>query len=319
MRRVSLIFATLALTAVASAHADSNANIHRTFNVGDGGTIRLDADVGDVRLTSGGPGTLTVEVTRRGTSDEINKNVLTFDQSGNDVTVRSRFEHESSWFHWSRDLSVHYTIRIPAHYNVDLKTSGGDISGDDIGGTADVRTSGGDVKLARVSGVIHAKTSGGDVTIESGGGAVFANTSGGDVNIHEVGGNLEAKTSGGSIEIRRAGGTVLARTSGGGIRIDDAIDTVDASTSGGSITAHFSRQPRGDSRLSTSGGGVTVELAPSIGAELDARASGGGVHSDVPVTVQGKQDEDALVGRINGGGPKMVLRTSGGGITLRRG
>jgi putative adhesin len=301
MRRVSLIFATLALTTAASAHADSNANIHRTFNVGNGGTIHLDADVGDVRVESGGAGTLTVEVTRRGSSDEMKENVVTFDQSGNDVNVRSRFEHESSWFHWSRDLSVHYTIHIPARYNVDLKTSGGDISGDDIGGNADVRTSGGNVKLARVSGVVH------------------AHTSGGDVEIREVGGNLEAKTSGGSIEVSRAGGTVLARTSGGGIRIDDAADTVDASTSGGSITARFSRQPRGDSRLSTSGGGVTVELAPSIGAELDARASGGGVHSDVPVTVQGTQDEDALVGRINGGGPKMVLRTSGGGIRLRKG
>jgi Toastrack DUF4097 len=317
MRRVSLVFAALALTAL-TAHADQN-TVHRTFNVGNGGTLHVDADVGDVHVTSGSAGAVTIEVTRRGSSEDVRNDHLTFDQSGNDVTVRSRNEHESSWFRWSRSLDVHYEIRIPSRYNIEVKTSGGNITGSDIGGNADVHTSGGDVKLGRVSGTVRAKSSGGDVTIESSGGTVNANTSGGDVVIHEAAGNLEAKTSGGSIEIRHAGGTVLAHTSGGGIRIDDAMDTVDATTSGGSITARFSRQPRGDSRLSTSGGGVTIELAPGIGAELDARASGGGVRSDVPVTIQGTRDDDSLVGRINGGGPRLVLRTSGGGITVRRG
>jgi DUF4097 and DUF4098 domain-containing protein YvlB len=316
MRRVSFVFAALALTAL-TAHADQN-TVHRTFNVGNGGTLHVDADVGDVHVTSGSAGVVTIEVTRRGKSEDVRDERLTFDQNGNDVTVRSRDEHESSWFRW-RSLEVHYEIKIPSRYSIDIKTSGGDITGSDIGGNADVHTSGGDVKLGRVSGTVRAKSSGGDVTIESSGGTVNAYTSGGDVNIREAAGNLEAKTSGGSIDIRRAGGTVLAHTSGGSIRIDDAMDRIDATTSGGSISARFSRQPRGDSRLSTSGGGVTVELAPGIGAELDARASGGGVRSDVPVTIQGTRDEDSLVGRINGGGPRLVLRTSGGGITLRRG
>jgi DUF4097 and DUF4098 domain-containing protein YvlB len=317
MRRVSAVFAALALTTL-TAHAEQN-TVHRTFNVGSGGTLHVDADVGDVHVTSGSAGVVSIEVKRRGSSEEVRNDHLTFDQSGSDVTVRSRAEHESLWFHWSRSLDVHYEITIPSRYNIDIKTSGGDITGSDIGGNADVHTSGGDVKLGRVSGTVRAKSSGGDVTIESAGGTVNANTSGGDVVIREAAGNLEAKTSGGSIDIRRAGGTVLAHTSGGSIRIDDATDTVDATTSGGSITARFSRQPRGDSRLSTSGGGVTVQLAPGIGAELDARASGGGVRSDLPVTIQGTRDEDSLVGRINGGGPRLVLRTSGGGITLHRG
>ena len=53
--------------------------------------------------------------------------------------------------------------------------------------------------------------------------------------------------------------------------------------------------------------------------DLDAHASGGGVSSDVPITVQGKQDEDSLVGKINGGGPKLVLRSSGGGVRVKKG
>jgi hypothetical protein len=52
--------------------------------------------------------------------------------------------------------------------------------------------------------------------------------------------------------------------------------------------------------------------------ELDARASGGGVDSDVPVTVQGTQERDQVRGRIGGGGPALVLRSSGGGIRVKR-
>jgi hypothetical protein len=102
MRRVSLVFATLALTALA-AHADQK-TVHRTFNVGSGGTLHVDADVGDVHVMSGSAGVVTVvtiEVTRRGKSEDVRDDRLTFDQNGNDVMVRSRAEHESSWFRWS--------------------------------------------------------------------------------------------------------------------------------------------------------------------------------------------------------------------------
>lgn len=320
MRRVFTVLAAFALTL--TAHADSRNNISRTFDVSDGGTIRLNADVGDVHVTTGGSGKVTIEIVRHARSaEQLERNEVTFNQSGSDVTVRSRYDNDRhNWFSWKNDsIDITYNIRIPARYNVDLHTSGGDIEGGDIGGNADLNTSGGNLKLNRVSGNVHARTSGGDIDLDSASGTVTLNTSGGDIEIRDAASSVEAKTSGGSIEIRRAGGTVLARTSGGSIRIDDVVDTVNAETSGGSITAHFSRQPRGDSRLSTSGGGVTVELAPSIGAELDARASGGGVHSDVPITVQGTHDDDSLVGRINGGGPRLVLRTSGGGITVRRG
>ena len=320
MRRALTIFAVLALIAL-SAGAATNDTVRKSFNVGDGGTITLDADIGDIHVTSGGSGSLTIDVVRSARSAEVLKDhELTFDQSGNDVNVRSKFDRDfRGWFEWRSPLEVHYEIRVPAHYNINLKTSGGDIKAGDIGGTAEVRTSGGDIALAHVNGAVRANTSGGDVSIESASGAITARSSGGDVTIHDAASTIDAKTSGGSIEIKRVGGTVMARTSGGGIRIDDASDTIDASTSGGSIHARFSRQPRGDSRLSTSGGGVTVELASSIGAELDAHSSGGGVHSDVPVTVQGSQDDDSLRGRINGGGPRLVLRTSGGGISVRRG
>ena len=319
MRRAGLILAALALAAF-TAHAESTKNVSRTFDVGDGGTIHLDADAGDVHVTSGGSGHVTIEVVERRKAEGFD---IKFDQRGSDVYVRARdMEHEHRRFfsfRWNDSDWITFNVHVPARYNLDVHTSGGTISSGDVGGNAELHTSGGNIRLGRVGGTVLARSSGGDIRIDGATGRVDAHTSGGDVEIHDAGSSIEAKSSGGSIEIRRAGGAVLARTSGGGIHIEDAVDTVDATTSGGSVTARFSRQPRGDSRLSTSGGGVTVELAPSVGVELDAHASGGGVHSDMPMTIQGTHEDDSLVGKINGGGPRLILRTSGGGITVRRG
>jgi len=50
---------------------------------------------------------------------------------------------------------------------------------------------------------------------------------------------------------------------------------------------------------------------------LDLNTSGGEVECDLPVTMQGKFGESKLRGKLNGGGPLLTLRTSGGDIELR--
>lgn len=315
MRRY-VTFALVLLLATA-AHAATD-TIRKGFQVAPGGTLHLDAGVGAITIVTGGTG-VAFEVNRkaRGRHDEeqLREHRITFRQEGNDVIVESDFEDR--WDRWFSDYDVEWNIRVPADYNLDVKTSGGSIDLADIGGTVVAKTSGGSIKTGMLKDTATLKTSGGSIHIGGARTNVVAHTSGGWIKVGDASGPVEAKTSGGSITIERAAGDVLARTSGGGITIEDASGTVDASTSGGSIHARLSRQPRGDSRLSTSGGGVTVTLASGIAVNLDARASGGGVHSDVPITISGSQDDDELKGAINGGGPKLVLRSSGGGIRVK--
>lgn len=313
---LALAFALLLTT---TAFADDV--IRKGFNVAEGGTLRLDADLGDVKIVTGGNG-VAIEVIRdaRGRKGEerMREHKIDFRQSGNDVIITSDDDgDDNGWFQWSDDYRVQWNIRVPARYNIDVKTSGGGIDLADIGGTVEARTSGGGIRTGKLSGDATLKTSGGSIRVGGATGELNAHTSGGSIDIGDTTGDVEAKTSGGSISLSRVGGKVVARTSGGGIRVDDALGTVDASTSGGSITANLSRQPQGDSRLATSGGSVTVNIAGGVNLELDARASGGGVKSDVPVLVQGTQDDDSLRGRIGNGGPKLVLRSSGGGIRVR--
>lgn len=323
MRRHTITLALAAALFMTTAAIAADDTIRKGFNVADGGTLRLDADIGDVTIVTGGNG-VAVEVVRkaRGRKGEerLREHKIDFRQDGNDVVIDSDIDDDdnwSNWLRWSDDYEVQWNIRIPSRYNLEVKTSGGGIDLADIGGTVDARTSGGGIKTGKLSGESTLKTSGGSIRVGGATAELTAHTSGGSIEIGDTTGAVEAKTSGGSITLARVGGKVLARTSGGGIRVEDAMGTVDASTSGGSITARLSRQPQGDSRLATSGGSVTVNIAGGVNLELDARSSGGGVSSDVPMTVQGTQDDNELRGKIGNGGPKLVLRSSGGGIRVR--
>jgi putative adhesin len=321
LRRIAIF---VALFTVSAAYAAIESPVHRTFNVGPGGTLTLDADLGDIQLAGGGNG-VTIDVIRRArTSSQSRANEifrdldLTFDQAGNDVHVRARYEHPARWFNWSNDLDLRFVITVPSRYNVQLGTSGGDIRVGDLQGDVRVKTSGGSIDLGHITGPVDGRTSGGDVTVAGARGRVDVHTSGGSIRIGDTEGPVQAKTSGGSIDIRHAAGDLYARTSGGSIVIEEALGTVDAQTSGGSIRARLAQQPSADSRLATSGGNITVSLAPNVSVDVDAHTSGGDVESDLPITLLGRQSESRLEGKINGGGPKLVLRSSGGGIRLRR-
>ena len=322
--RSAVLAAVLGLVSISAARAAIDSPIHRNFNVRPGGTITIDADIGDIKVTSGAAN-VSVDVIRRARTssrshaDELFKDLdVSFAQEGNDVRIRSRYNHPTSWFHWNTDLDVHYVVNVPSQYNVDLTTSGGDITVSDLNGQVRAKTSGGEVSLGRINGLVDAHTSGGDVSMAGSHANAMLSTSGGDIKVGDAAGSLSVKTSGGSIDIRRAGSDVKAYTSGGSIEIGDAGGVIDATSSGGSIRARLSRQPHGDSKLSTSGGGITVSLAPNVALDIDAHTSGGDVASDVPLTILGKQNDSSLNGKLNGGGPKLVLRSSGGDIRLQK-
>lgn len=285
--------------------------IDKSFTVKPGGTLTVDTRRGSIEVegASGSQVEVTVireaRTTNRSKAQEMfEKFPVDFEQRGGDVFVTANYRENSAWKRFWNDLGnklrVKFIIKVPEVYNVDLKTSGGGITVNDLEGRVESKTSGGSLKFDNIAGDITGRTSGGSVRI----GEVF-----GDSKIH---------TSGGSITIDRARGTVDAHTSGGGITVHEVMGAIRAETSGGSIKAFLSRQPEGPCRLTTSGGGVTVTMAEDIGVDLDAHTSGGSVSTDFPVAIQGKINRSSLKAEVNGGGPELYLRSSGGSIRLKR-
>ncbi|MFQ5740638.1 MAG: DUF4097 domain-containing protein [Acidobacteriota bacterium] len=292
---------------LALAQSDTDENtLHRSFQVSPGGLLTVETPTGSIDVQSGESDRVDVEIRARNRQGDYLQEILDeldiqFLPSGRDVTVR--VERKGGGDHWwdfgRRRIRLEFHISVPSAYNVDLKTAGGSIQVDDLEGEVRAVTSGGSLTFGRLRG------------------SVFGRTSGGSISLTGSRGDADVKTSGGSIKIGEVEGNVVAHTSGGSVRVDEVYGSIDASTSGGSVRARISSQPEGDCRLTTSGGSVTVDLAGGIGLVVDAKTSSGRVIADMSVSGSGPRDKHSLRGEINGGGPRLVLRTSGGNIRLR--
>jgi DUF4097 and DUF4098 domain-containing protein YvlB len=226
---------------------------------------------------------------------------IDFRKSGDDVVIDGNYDYERfrSIFGRRSRLQVRFVITVPEKYNIDLKTKGGSIDVSEIEGDVKARTSGGSLRFAYVKGPVWGRTSGGSITLDGCSGDVDVNTSGGSIKIGEVKGEVKAHTSGGSIQVK------------------EVMGTINASTSGGSITAYISKQPKADCSLVTSGGSITAHLTEGIAVDLDAGTSGGHVTTDFEVTIKGKISKSKLIAKINGGGPRLYLHTSGGSVYIK--
>ena len=283
------------------------------------------------------------------------KHEVTFSQGDGEVRVTGTSKSKVG-FSFNTDesrLQVSYVVTVPKKFNLDLRTAGGSISVEALEGQVASRTSAGNLNLGSINGGVTAETAGGSIEIVSGrgitaktsagnirvreavgdaalethggsitidqaGGGVKARTSAGNIGIGVVAGNVSASTSGGSIEIKKAGGTVKADTSAGNITLGDAAQVITAQTHGGSITAHVTGPLTQASELRTSAGNITLWLPETAALDLDAKTSAGSVRSAFDLQPDKKTMKDTLRGKLNGGGPSLVLHTAGGSIELKK-
>ena len=121
----------------------------------------------------------------------------------------------------------------------------------------------------------------------------------GNVDVSGVFGELDIDTTNGGIDVKASGGRVTASSTNGGISVELA-EVTDGE----------------EMRFETTNGGVKLVLPPSVRASLTARTTNGSITTDFPIAVQGKIHRSRLEGDINGGGGKIDIRTTNGGIHI---
>ncbi len=298
------------LASPASLSAKITRTVEKTFAVQPGGNLKASTQGGDITIKTADVNEVHItakQVIRASTdkeADEILEDLaLTFEQSGNDVTAEAKYEKSGIGMHWGSwpPVQVSFTVTVPKNFNLNLNTSGGDIAVASLKGDVRARTSGGSLQFERIDGDIDGHTSGGDIVLTEG--------------------TARAKlgTSGGNIHIERAGGPTEVSTSGGDIVINSVAQLISASTSGGNVKATLTEPLKQDTVLSTSGGDVRVHVVKGTGFLLDASTSGGDVNAaGLTITIdKGGVGKSRLVGSVNGGGPRLKLRSSGGDITIK--
>jgi DUF4097 and DUF4098 domain-containing protein YvlB len=328
---LSLKLASLTLAAATTFAAEQDV-ITKSFTAKPGDTLHMRVDRGSIKVLTADTDKVDVKVVRelkRGSESEAReayeKHKINIAQDGN--TIRIEADNPSAgvrtgFLFWKsikspfQNLHVEYTVTIPSRFDVDLRTAGGNIDLDDLQGDVQLHTSGGHITLSSITGPIKAHTSGGNVTLTDAKGNADLHTSGGHLKVGKIEGDLLAKTSGGNITLDQIKGVSDISTSGGHINVKSAQGTIKARTSGGNVTAHLLEQPTADCSLRTSGGHINVTVAEKLALDLNARTSGGRITSDFPG--QMNKQRSKLTAQVNGGGPELVLDTSGGNIEVRK-
>jgi hypothetical protein len=288
---------TLAALLVASAGAArADFRLEKQFDLTPGGTFSLRSEAGSVTVRGGAGQTARIVVTS--TRDDFADLFDTRFEPGGANRLDVTIERKSHFGHWSFGGRTEVDVELPRDVE------------------AEIHSSGGSVEISALDGRVKAGSSGGSVHISDIGGAVELSSSGGGVEVRDVKGGARVDSSGGSVTLDRIAGDVDASSSGGGVRITDAGGRVVADSSGGPVRVVFAAGNAKGGDLQSSGGGVHVGIDPAVGLDVDASSSGGGVSCDLPLTIRGRVSRNHLVGRLNGGGATLRLRSSGGGVTL---
>lgn len=273
-----------------------------SFTLSGEGTLDVQTSGGHITVTGSSSNTVEVEmyVRKNGknlTPDDTNLEDWDIDISQSGQSIRAIAERKGSgwnWFGGQNKPSVSFVVYTPKNINSDLNTSGGHIKVGGLSGEQQIKTSGGHLELSTLTGTVNARTSGGHITVS------------------DVQADLKARTSGGHIEAENSEGNLTFKTSGGHISLNNVAGTVEAHTSGGSIEADLITIGEFVD-LKTSGGNVNITVPTDIGLNLDLKGSF--VSSNLQ-NFSGKAERNEIEGQINGGGPSISARTSGGTVSL---
>ncbi len=299
LRVFSLLLAALGFAAPAAVRADPEGDITHTikriFEAAPGAVLHLEIDQGEIEVQTRGEGEvfveiqLTADVNARADAKELfDAYVADFEQRGSEIYVRARRDGgERSGGRWGRwregaGLGVRVQVRVPRSVHLDVNTGQGNIA---IG------------------------------SVE---GNVFARTGHGGLTIAQVGGDADLGAGSGNIEVGRALGDIKANSGAGNITLRRVGGLVEVNVGAGDIYAEMTGQPTRPSRLNTGAGNITVALQSDIRASVVAVTNVGTAQTDFPLRTHGQWMRKHIEGRLNGGGPAVIVNCGIGNVAIRR-
>jgi len=293
------------------------------FTFDGGPELSVEVDDLDIVLVEGSGGSARVQVEIK--SRNRDKAQEYFDElrfrarmEGGELIVETRRPKVTIAWGWNKWNGIHAraVITVPKGTDMRLLTSDGDLSGEDIEGNVDARTGDGDITFASVKGDdVSIKASDGDVRI---GGIVSNNihiaSADGDLTLGELKApTIALKTSDGDVRVDGIeGDDMTVRSADGDVTIDAAGGKLSARTSDGDITIGIAS--RLELELSTSDGDVYLQASKQLAASLDLR--GDRVSINGRHDFEGDMSSHRVKGKLGGGGPLIVARTSDGDVSL---
>ena len=148
----------------------------------------------------------------------------------------------------------------------------------------------------------------------------FFGHSGGEVRYTiklPAGAHVKLETVNGGIELENMKGRADLETTNGGIVARGVEGPINASTTNGGIDVDLDQVAADGVELECTNGGIRLRLPKDARANVVARITNGGINvADLEMEMSGEQSRRRLDGRLNGGGPRVQIEGTNGGIRL---
>ena len=279
------------------SRGDGNLKVlqEKTFQISPGKDLKLDTSVGDIMITAWDKSEVYVKIL--GNKKAMEKMEFSFDNDENFVEIIAK--KEGFFNFWGSGINLRFEIQVPATFNNEVHTSGGDIKLFSVKGNNFLKTSGGNIFVKNTEGELNISTSGGEIVLDNNKGNIEASTSGGDIEGKDFLGNLNVSTSGGNIHLKGSNSKIIAETSGGNIDLE------------------YEGENKGI-ELSTSGGDILVKLPPDFNASALMSTSGGDISCNLTANNAKKISSTKFEADLNNGGNRLIVKTSGGDIVVEK-
>ncbi len=338
--------AVVALVGVAGARNDkypTETVFDEEFSVKSGGLLDLSVGDMDVEISPGGKDGATVKVIISGPDldkarEYYEKMNFDADVSGNKLIVDTQSRRSWVQFDWNkyRNVSVKVIITLPKEFDVDARTSDGDVTAQRLEGDIRLKTSDGDVDVSDLQGIeLRMVTSDGDVVAHDiNADNIWMKTSDGDVLAEDFEGDeIGLSTSDGDVTVTRMDAKIVGMsTSDGDITVKQlSANSTEIKTSDGDVSAVISgeelriKTSDGDIdlkidgnmaiSLSTSDGNIMLSGPASLKADLNLK--GDRVRVIGGLNIDGEVGNHRVIGKLNNGGPKISARASDGTVALK--
>jgi hypothetical protein len=146
---------------------------------------------------------------------------------------------------------------------------------------------------------------------------------GGNTQVHysvRVPANAEVKftTVNGGVELAGLTGRITAETTNGGVIARDVSGSIEASTTNGGVDVDLATVPEGGARLGCTNGGIKLRLPADARATISASITNGGIDTGGLAMQTTESSRRRLEGQLNGGGPRIRLEGTNGGIIIAK-
>ena len=246
--------------------------VSRKVKVGRDGRVSVSNVSGDIKVTASPGDDVTIEAVKRtrGDRSQLASVQITVDDRPGRVEVRTEYDGDRSFRNRNIDVSVDYTIAVPATATVDVKSISGNVTVTGVQGVVHAETVSGTVRTSATP-KLTAKTVSGDLELVSA-------PADADLTATTISGNIRAK----GLRIRTLD---LGSVSGDLVVTDIACDRLGVKSISGSVEFAGTLAKGGRYEINSHSGSIRLALAGNTGFELNANSFSGSIRSDFPVTL----------------------------------